>query len=164
MHEGRGEGVLWILCRIVPCKKYDMDSHRNSMTIPCHLSRFYVVSMPDNDMDFGQVQVMEFPWHLLKKWWDFPCGFGLIFKPDQTAVNMAWDKIPDTFFTGILLWTYIDTCKSLENFRRVLFSHPIINVASHGWERKTKPILILHAYCSSWLNLSIKFEVCTFKV
>ena len=53
----------------VPCKKCDMDSHGNSMsqldlvavsskltpnsmTIPCHLSRFYLFSMPKHDMDF----------------------------------------------------------------------------------------------------------------
>ena len=27
--------------------------------------------MLKHDMDFGQVQVMEFPWHLLRKCWDF---------------------------------------------------------------------------------------------
>ena len=43
----------------------------NSMTIPRHLSRFYLFSMKKHDMDFGQVRVMEFPWHLLRKWWDF---------------------------------------------------------------------------------------------
>ena len=43
----------------------------NSMTIPCHLSRFYLCSMKKHDMDFGQVQVMEFTWYLLRKWWDF---------------------------------------------------------------------------------------------
>ena len=65
-----------------------MDSHRNSMskldlvavwskstlnsmTIPCHLSRFYLFSMLEHDMNFGQVQVMEFPWHVQRKWWDF---------------------------------------------------------------------------------------------
>ena len=41
----------------------------NSMTIPCHLSKFPLFSMLEHDMDFGQVQVqvMEFPWHLLRK-------------------------------------------------------------------------------------------------
>ena len=44
----------------------------NSMTIPCHLSRYYLFSMLEHDMDFGrQGQVMEFPWHLPRKWWDF---------------------------------------------------------------------------------------------
>ena len=91
----------------LPCKKFDMASHGNSMsqldlvavwtkftinsmTIPRHLSRFYLFSMPDSDMDFGQVQVMECPWHLLRKWWDFPCGFGLIFDRNQTAVKKTW--------------------------------------------------------------------------
>jgi len=27
-------------------------------------------SMLKHDMDFGQVQVMEFLWHFLRKWWD----------------------------------------------------------------------------------------------
>ena len=43
----------------------------SSMTIPCHLSRFYLFSMLKHDIDFGGVQVMEFPWPLLRKWWDF---------------------------------------------------------------------------------------------
>ena len=43
----------------------------NSMTIPCHLSRFYLSTMLKHDIDLGQVQVMEFPWQLLRKWWDF---------------------------------------------------------------------------------------------
>ena len=64
----------------------------NSMTTPCHLSRFYLFSMLKHDMDFGQVQVMEFPWHLLRKWWDFPCGFGLIPEPNQTPVKKTWDN------------------------------------------------------------------------
>ena len=65
-----------------PCKKYDVDSHGNSMSfhvtnrrqfgpnphqIPCHLSRFYLFSMLEHDMDFLQVQVMEFTWYLLRK-------------------------------------------------------------------------------------------------
>ena len=45
-------------------------STQNSMSIPCHLSRFYLFFMLEHDMDFGQVQVMEFPWHLIRKWWD----------------------------------------------------------------------------------------------
>ena len=66
----------------LPCKKCDMDFHGNSlsqldlvavwskstpnsMTFPCHLSRFYLFSMLDHDMDFGQV--MEFPGHSLRK-------------------------------------------------------------------------------------------------
>jgi len=26
--------------------------------------------MLEHDVDLGQVQVMKFPWHLLRKWWD----------------------------------------------------------------------------------------------
>ena len=37
------------------------------MTIPCHLSRLYLFSILKHDMDFGQVQVMEFPSHFLRK-------------------------------------------------------------------------------------------------
>ena len=43
----------------------------NSMSIACHLSRFDLLSMREHDMDFEQGQVMEFPWHFLRKWWDF---------------------------------------------------------------------------------------------
>ena len=42
----------------------------NSMTIPCNLSRFCLFSVQKNDGDFGQVQIMEFPWQLLRQWWD----------------------------------------------------------------------------------------------
>ena len=71
----------------VPCKKSDDDSY---METPCHFllqiddslvqidTKFHDVSMSFTqilfvfhagtyDMDFGQVQVMEFPWHLLRK-------------------------------------------------------------------------------------------------
>ena len=44
---------------------------RISMTIPSNLSSFYLFSMLKHEMDFGQVQVMEFLYHLLRKWWDF---------------------------------------------------------------------------------------------
>ena len=33
----------------------DTKFHDYSMTIPCHLSRFYLFSMHKHDMDFGQV-------------------------------------------------------------------------------------------------------------
>jgi len=38
----------------------------------CSMSfiQYYLFSMLKHDMDFEQVQVMEFPWHLLRKWWD----------------------------------------------------------------------------------------------
>ena len=56
----------------------------NSVTIPCHLSSFYLFSMLEHDMDFGQVQVMEF--HRICYENDgISIGFGLIF--DQTAVK-----------------------------------------------------------------------------
>ena len=56
----------------------------NSMTIPCHLSRFYLSSMLKHDMDFGQVQVWNF--HGICQENDgISIGFGLIF--DQTAVK-----------------------------------------------------------------------------
>ena len=35
----------------------------NTMTIPCHLSRFYFFTMLEHDMDFTEVQVMEFQWY-----------------------------------------------------------------------------------------------------
>ena len=75
-----------------------VKSKPNSMTIPCHLSRFYLFSMLKHDMDFGQVHVMEFPWHLLRKFWDFHwtwCHFG------PTAVRKTWEN-PCHIFTGTL--------------------------------------------------------------
>ena len=74
----------------IPCKKCDMDYDGNymsfltsqidgslsskltpnSMLIPYSMSCMevlFVFSMLEHDMDFGQVQVIEFPWHLLRK-------------------------------------------------------------------------------------------------
>ena len=61
--------------------KFRVISHHNSTwwqfgpnphRIPWHLYRFYLWPMLEHDiMDFVQVQVMKFPWHLLRKWWDF---------------------------------------------------------------------------------------------
>ena len=80
-----------------PCSKCDGESHGNSMRhfksmtvwsqctpnphqIPCHLSRFSLFFMLKHDMDFGQVQVMEFSWHWLRKWWDLHQDF-ILFLP-----------------------------------------------------------------------------------
>ena len=57
--------------------------------IPCHLSRFYLFSLLQYDMDFGQVQVMEFPWYFLKDD-GISIRFGVIF--DQTAVKKLWEN------------------------------------------------------------------------
>ena len=67
------KNVLWVLMEI-PCHfpssqidgRLSSKLTPNSMTIPCYLSRFHLFSMLEHDKDFGQVQVMEFPWHLLK--------------------------------------------------------------------------------------------------
>ena len=72
------KNVTWMLMEIPRHFSSQLDlvavwskSTPNSMTIPCHLSRFYWFSMLEHDMDFGQVQVMEFPSHLLRKRWTF---------------------------------------------------------------------------------------------
>ena len=67
------------------------------MTIPCHLSRFYLFFMLKHDKDFGQVQVMEFPWHLLRNRWDFH----RIWSHFRTKLpSERHEKILVTFFTG----------------------------------------------------------------
>ena len=108
---------LFPLTPYIPCWKYDMDSHGNSSSfhvpyrrqfgpnshqIPWLFHVIYLFFMLQHDMDFGQVQVMEFPWHLLRKWRDFPCGFGLIFEPNQTAVKKTWENIKcHIFYRGM---------------------------------------------------------------
>ena len=72
------KNMTWILEEI-PChfsSQLDLvavwsKSTPNPKTIPCNLSSFNLFSVLEHDMDFGQVQVMEFPGHLLRKWWDF---------------------------------------------------------------------------------------------
>ena len=66
-------GFSWKF-HVMPCHKstaFWSKSTPNSMTIPYHLSKFYLFSMQKHDTDFTEGQVMEFPWHLLRKWWDF---------------------------------------------------------------------------------------------
>ena len=66
-------GFSWTF-HVIPLHKLTVvwsKSTPNSTTIPCHLSRFYLFPMFRHDMDFGQVQVMEFSWHLLRKWRNF---------------------------------------------------------------------------------------------
>ena len=61
---------MWILMEIpcvISCQKATgvwSKFTSNFMTIPCHLSRLYLFSMLERDMDFGQGQVTEFPWYL----------------------------------------------------------------------------------------------------
>ena len=107
-------GILMeIPCHLCRHKSTEVwsKSTPNSMTIPCYLSRFYFLSMLEHDMDFGQVRVMEFgqvrvmefPWHLLRKWWDFPCGFGLIPEPNQTAVKKTWENPCHIFYRDLIV-------------------------------------------------------------
>ena len=46
-------------------------SIQNFVNMPCYLCGYNLFSTLEHDMDFTQVQVMEFPWHLLRKLWDF---------------------------------------------------------------------------------------------
>ena len=57
---------------------YQRQFGRNWHQIPWHwpfhviyVSRLCLFSMLKHDMDFTQGQVMELPWHLLRKWWNF---------------------------------------------------------------------------------------------
>ena len=68
----------------------------NSMTIPCHLCRFYLFSMLKHILDFGQVQVVEFPWHFLKN-----VGISICLVSFSTKLlSKRREKIRVTFFTG----------------------------------------------------------------
>ena len=85
--------MTWILMKI-PChfssQIYGCLSSKltpSSMTIPCHLPGFYLCFTLKHDMDFGKVQVMEFPCHLLRKWWDFH-GISCRFQPDSRQKDM----------------------------------------------------------------------------
>ena len=80
------------------------------MTIACHLSRFYLFALLEHDMDFGQVQVMKFPWHLPKENEEISIGFGVIF--NQTTVKRH-EKIPVTFLQRARLYIYRRTEKGV---------------------------------------------------
>ena len=111
----------------LPCKNCDMDSNGDSMsfhvvtnwqqfgpnlkpismTIPCHLSRFYLFFMLEHDMDFGQVQVMEFSWHFLRND-GISIEFDAIF--DQTPVKKTRENPRHIFYrdnqSGITLFNW----------------------------------------------------------
>ena len=69
-----------------------------SMTIPCCLSRFPLFSMLKHDMDFRQVQVMNFPWHLRRKWTDFPRIWSHFWRNCREKGIRKYMSVP--FFTG----------------------------------------------------------------
>ena len=74
----------------------DTKVHDDSMSF----IQFYLFSILKHDMDFGQVQIMEFSRHLLRK-----CGisiaFGVIF--NQTAVKKTWENIKCHIFYRVIL-------------------------------------------------------------
>ena len=76
-------------------EKFDTKLHDHSMSF----IRAFLFSMQKHDMDFGQVQVMEFPWHLLRKWWNF-YRIWAHFRPNcRQRHRHRHEKIPVTFFT-----------------------------------------------------------------
>ena len=73
------------------------------MTIPCHLSRFYLfIHMPKHDMDFTEVQVMEFPWHEREN--DGISHVDLVLFSTKLP-SKRHEKISVTIFTGVV-WIY----------------------------------------------------------
>ena len=73
----------------------------NSMTIPCHLSRFYLLSMLKLEKDFGQVQVMEFSWSFPIKMMGFPSD---LVSFSTKLLSKRHEKIRITFFKGYIHW------------------------------------------------------------
>ena len=83
----------------------------NSMKIPCHLSRLYLFSMLKHYTGFGQVQVMEFPWHLLRKRWDFRGIWINLVKSHGMVMKLG----------GLIMY---DSCKEggkINNFLKISF-------------------------------------------
>ena len=112
-----------------PCKKCGLDSHLNF--VPFHITNrrqfgwfrnwhqipwlFHVIHpgfirFPCKNMtwimDYGQIQVMEFPWHLPRKWWDFH-RISSHFRPNYHQKDMR--KSVSHFLLGI--YTYIPNTK-----------------------------------------------------
>ena len=130
------------ISHIIPCKKYDIASHGNSMPFPItnrHKSQpsgpnphqipwlFHVIypgfiCFSCRNMtwilDKFKVQVMEFPWHLPRKWWDLHqiwCHFRT--KPNCRQRDMK--KSPSHFLQGYYL------SKILVIIRRALTNHAV---------------------------------------
>ena len=90
---------------LISCHKSTIvwsDLTPNSMTVPCYLSRFNLFSMEKHDMEFGQVQVMEFPWQEREND-GISIGFGVVF--DQTSVKKTWENPRHSFYR-----VYISNC------------------------------------------------------
>ena len=113
------------------------------MTIPCQLSRLHLFSVEEHDVDFGEGQVMEFPGRLLRKWWDFPCGFGLIFEPDQTNGKKRWENIKCHIFYRVMHWLCSFYVQVSYGALRPGFKHFLVSFSTHNllvglcyWKRK----------------------------
>ena len=92
----------------IPCHKSTSvwsKSTPNSMTIPCHLSRFYLLSLLEHDLDFAQVChgiFMAFAKKIM--------GFPLDLVSFSTKLPSKWhEKIRVIFFTGINLFSRDDS-------------------------------------------------------
>ena len=73
----------------------------NSMTIACQLSsRFYLFPMLEHDMDFGQVQLMEFQMTFATKMMGFPMRIWSHFPPNCRQKDMR--KSMSHFLQGSL--------------------------------------------------------------
>ena len=104
------DGFSWKF-QVMSCDKSTAGCNRNPHQIPCLFHVIYpgfVFVFHAQTWDgfwMDQVQVMGFSWHLLRKWWDFPCGFDLIFEPNQTAVEETWESSCHIFYR-VEFWYY----------------------------------------------------------
>ena len=108
-----------------------MDSHGNSMAFYVTNRRHLVIEidtkyhdpwlfhviypgfiflrMLKHDKDFEQVQVMEFPWHLLRKCWDFHRIWSH-FRPNRQP--KTWEN-PCHIFTELIIKKTFNTVSAL---------------------------------------------------
>ena len=100
------QNVTWILMEIPYHSMSKIDgslskSTPNSMTIPCHLSRFYLFSMLKHGTDFGQVQDCH---GISMAFTKTMVGFSSESISFLTKMSSKWDeKNRDTFFAGTYL-------------------------------------------------------------
>ena len=113
--------------------KIDTKFHDYSMSF---IQVLFVFHIPKHDMDFTEIQVMEFRWHERENDRLAFIGFGVIFH--QTAINKTGETPFNIFYRDGMIYFYIvnllfgienDSLKSYITYSNFTF-HTVINYKS----------------------------------
>ena len=120
------KNVTWILIEI-PCHfssqidgslvQIHTKFHNYSMV---QVSRFYLLK---HDMDCRQVQVMEFPWDFLRKWWNFERIWShfrtKLSSERREKIHVTFVRVNFSFYENNKIWV-----NSVKNMTWILMEIP----------------------------------------